>query len=896
MAKIGESILRACTSLATRRAWLVLLVAALVTAAAGYVSMDLKVNTSTEEILSAELAFRQADRRYRETFPREELAVVVVDAPTAAEADAAAQDLVARLRPHTATFERVELAGASPYFERYGLLFLDPARIQAIGEELRQARRLLVNLSRDPSLRGMASLLALAQEGAAEGGAPASLAGLLNRIAETVDKRADGLPAVLPWQSVFGVGGEDQGTRRLIQIKPVLDNTSIDRAGPALDALQAEIQVVSAVHPQVTVRVTGDPVLRQQELNDAFSGAAYASIFSFILVTLSLVLGIRSGRLIAALLITLLIGSIWTTGLAALTVGRLNLISVAFLVLFFGLGVDFGTHLGLRHLEEARKGASFPEALRRAMLGEAPGILLSALCAALAFLAFVPTTYIGLAEFGIISALGMVVAVVATFTVQPALMSLMPPRPRPGAGVSLPIGDWIKRYHRGILIAGAAVTVAAGVAAVSARLDVNPLNLQNPDTEPVETYRDLADDPETSPYGLNVLVPNLDAARDMAARLDAVRGVADVRWIEDFVPSDQPAKLAALAAVRERMGAAFFEPQPQEPAPTDGELRDAFARMRASAEAFAATPDDPALAEAGRRLLAALDRFAAARGTEPAVLAELGTALTGEMPGLVAGLREKLSVARPVTLDDIPPELRREWLAEDGQVRLRVLPAEDIGSQDELEAFAEQVHAVAPSATGVPATVTGAGSAILEAFIEAIAYTVLAIAFVIALVRRRVSDVLLVLAPLAVAALWTVAASAVLDLPFNFANIIVVPLLIGLGVASSVHIVVRAHEAGAEGSGGGEAGTQVLETSTPLAVLVAQLNTVAAFATLAISDHRGLYSMGLLLGLAILFVLIVSLVVLPAFMVFLEQRGKRTSARREAPGNVPPARVGDPAE
>jgi predicted RND superfamily exporter protein len=161
---------------------------------------------------------------------------------------------------------------------------------------------------------------------------------------------------------------------------------------------------------------------------------------------------------------------------------------------------------------------------------------------------------------------------------------------------------------------------------------------------------------------------------------------------------------------------------------------------------------------------------------------------------------------------------------------------------------------------------------------QAIVYTAIAIALVIAFLRRRVSDVVLVLAPLALASLWTVAAAAFFDLPFNFANVIVIPLLIGLGVASSVHIVVRARETGGEhgGGGSGEAGG-VLDTSTPLAVLVAQLNTVAAFATLTVSEHLGLYSMGLLLGLAILFVLIASLVVLPALMVWWERR----SARRQ---------------
>jgi uncharacterized protein len=233
----------------------------------------------------------------------------------------------------------------------------------------------------------------------------------------------------------------------------------------------------------------------------------------------------------------------------------------------------------------------------------------------------------------------------------------------------------------------------------------------------------------------------------------------------------------------------------------------------------------------------------------------------------VADLRTKFSVTERVTVEDIPNDIRSEWVGPEGQVRLRVLPQGDIGTPAAMAAFTKTVQSVAPDAAGAPASVTGAGEAILHAFAEAIIYTVLSIGLVVALLRRNLADVLLVLVPLAVAALWTVAASAAFDLPFNFANIIVIPLLIGLGVAGSVHIVVRSHEVVRDSTGSHEEGMHVLDTSTPLAVLVAQLNTVAAFATLAVAEHQGLFSMGVLLGLSIFFVLIVSLVVLPSFML-----------------------------
>jgi hopanoid biosynthesis associated RND transporter like protein HpnN len=881
MSKFGESILRSCASWATARPWWIIFATLVLTALAGYASTRLTVDTSTENILSAELPFRQIDTEYEATFPQEDLAVAVIDAPTGDEADAAARDLLTRTEAHRDVFERVELAGSSPYFDRYGLLFLSPERIKEVGDELRRARRVLTDLASDPSLRGFAGFFDLIGEGVKESAAPASTAGILDRVTSTVSKLADGKSAEMPWREVFGVSGLQESTRRLVQVKPILNNNSLNRASDAIDALNAAIAETVEKYPDVKVRVTGEPVLRQQELNDAFSGALYASTLSFVLVALSLIIGIRSGRLIAALLLTLVVGSVWTTGLAAITIGKLNLISVAFLVLFFGLGVDFGTHLGLRHLEEAKQGKSFKDALVASMVGEGPSIMLSAICAALAFLAFVPTSYTGLAEFGIISALGMLVAVVVTFTVQPALMALMPPRPKPGMGVTIGIGGWITKYHTSILVLAVLVTAVAAYYSLGVQIDTNPLNLQNPKTVSVITYRDLARDPDTSPYALNVIAPDLQAAAELAPKLAAASDVAGVRWIDDFVPKDQPPKIEAIKAARERLGEAFFSTE-KKPPPTDAELAQAFASIRSTADAIAATPEDqpvePEIITAGKSLAAALARFEEKRGTEPAVLKALGDALTKEMPPIVADLQAKFSVDAPVTIADIPDDLKRDWVALDGRVRLRVLPDGDIGSPRLMREFTESVQAVTPRASGAPASVTGAGSAILRAFAEAIAYTVISIGLIVAVLRRRFSDVLLVLAPLGVAALWTMAASVWLDLPFNFANIIVIPLLIGLGVASSIHIVVRTHEVVSDSAGVHEEGMHVLDTSTPLAVLVAQLNTVAAFATLAVAQHRGLFSMGVLLGIAILFVLIVSLIVLPSFMIAIGVGAKTASA------------------
>ncbi|MGH6925078.1 MAG: MMPL family transporter [Propylenella sp.] len=870
MSKAEQSLLRICAGMAVRRPWAVIGISFVLTALALLAAAQLTVNTSTEDILSRELPFRQDEIAYQKAFPEEDVAVVVIDAPTAEDAIAAGEGLATLLQGRPDVFERVELAGSSPYFDRYGLMFLEPERITATAEQLRPARVLLARVANDPSLRGMAAVLGMAEQGATEGAAPPAMARMLDMIAATVEAQADGRQQDMGWQDLFGPDPQPGQERQILEVKPVLDDASINRAGTAIDALKAAFAQIGVDHPDATFRLTGEPVLRQQELNDAFSGALYASGLSLILVSTILTLGIRSGRMIAALIISLLVGAVWVAGLASVSIGRLNLISITFMVLFFGLGIDFGTHLGLRHLEAARKGAPFDEALKRAMSSEWPSISLSALCAALAFLSFVPTPYVGLAEFGVISALGMLVALVITFTLLPALMSVMRPQPSLKAVSDIGLAPVIGRYYRAVLVLAGLVSVAALYMALSVQIDTNPLNLQNPNTEPVETYRDLANNPETSPYAMNLLAPNMEAAREMVPRLAALDGVAGVRWIGDFIPADQDAKLAAFEAARARLGESFFAERAATP-PSDEELAGAYDAMLQSAAAIEAVPADipidDSIRASGARLAAAFRRFGEARGTDPAALRELGAALTSEMPPLVADLRQKFSVSEPVTIDDIPEDFRREWLSDGGEVRLRVLPATDLPTARLMRTFTEEVQSVAPHPTGAPAGVTGAGRAILLSFAEAIAYTVIAIALVVTIVRRRLSDVLLVLAPLALGSLWVVAGSAALDLPFNFANVIVIPLLIGLGVASSIHMVARAREVAEQEATGNPGKEDVLSTSTPLAVLITQLNTVAAFATLAVANHRGLFSMGVLLGLAIFFVLVVSLIVLPSFMI-----------------------------
>jgi preprotein translocase subunit SecF len=289
---------------------------------------------------------------------------------------------------------------------------------------------------------------------------------------------------------------------------------------------------------------------------------------------------------------------------------------------------------------------------------------------------------------------------------------------------------------------------------------------------------------------------------------------------------------------------------------------------------FAATPvagDYPSTGRLAAALAAFEDRFSGN-----------GSALLELQDRLLATLGKRLSVleralqARPIALDDLPDLVVARQLAADGRSRIEVYPTEDISDNDALRRFVTAVQAIAPRATDTPVTLLGAGDAVVDALRRAVLLAVVLIALALVGLLRSPMDATLVLLPLLLAGILTVAATVWFDVPFNFANVIVLPLLLGLGVASGIHLVMR-HRVEGDGTSALQR-TSLLQTSTPRAVLFSALTTIGSFGTLAISSHRGTSSMGLLLTITIGLTLVCTLIVLPAMLVLSRRRRQRLAA------------------
>jgi len=817
---------------------------------------ELGIDTSTTDMISAEVPFRQSDIAFKEAFPAfRDPIVVVIDGTTPEQAERAAEDLAAALEADRAHFSAVRLPGAEPFFRTHGLLFLDVEELADLADRLAVAQPLLAALAEDPTLDGLARFVALAT-GEAGAALPEELDEIFTAMADVVRAQLEDRPAQFSWQRLLTPEGQTSTSRRLLLALPRLDHTSLAPAADAIEALRAHAEALGVTDAAgLELRLTGSPVLDQEELESVASGTLVAATLTTVGVTVLLIWGLGSWRLILATLVMLASGLILTAAFATLAIGRLNLISVAFAVLFVGLGVDFGIHLALRYREALRSVGDTPAALRNAVAGVGGPLSLSALCAALGFLAFAPTDYRGLAELGVIAAAGMAIAWAASLTLMPALLTLLPLLSRQAGRNRAPVRlGWIDRVKWPLLVVAGLAALGAALLLPRVAFDFNPLRLKDPESESVATFLDLAEDPATSPYEINVLAPDLARADELAARLERLELVDQAITLESFVPAEQEEKLEIVDSLAFYLGPVLAAPIDPETLSAE-ERRDALERLRESL----AKAEGPGAA----RLEEALAGIAETADDGAAALAELERRLTGTLAQTLERLRDALRAA-PVDLESLPGSLRAQWLAGTGEARILVRPAIPITDNADLARFARAVLAVAPAATGTPVIITEAGRAVIGAFAEASVIALVLITAVLAVVLRRLGDVLLVLAPLGLAVLFTAASTVLLDLQINFANVIVLPLLLGLGVSGALHIVMRRRQQPDEAG--------LLASSTPRAVLFSALTTIASFGSLAVSDHRGLASMGLLLTVAILWSLLCTLVVLPSMLVAMRPR------------------------
>ncbi|MDA8231055.1 MAG: MMPL family transporter [Magnetospirillum sp.] len=833
--------------------------AAVATLALGWFALShLGLDTDENKLLSSDLPFRKAERQMSKAFPDEdENLVVVIDAPTAGQAEDAAEKLLARLERRTDLFVFVRRPPGTTFFQREGLLYLSVDQLQNLSDRLVEAQPMLGTLARDPSLRGVLSALDLMLMGMEHGEAKMTeIAPAIRRFADTAGTVAAGHPKPLSWGDLMGSSMPMTQPMALILARARLDYSELMPGEPASNAIRfAAADLGYTPDHGYRVRLTGSAALTDDNFATVTEGVELSTPLSIAAVVLILFAAVRSKRLVAIILGTLAVGLAATGAFAAASVHKLNPISVGFAVMFVGIAVDFAIQFVIRYRDMRWQCANADGAMRATASSIVGPLSLAAASTAVGFLSFVPTDYVGVSQLGIVAGAGMLIALAVDLTLLPALLRVArPPGENESVGMPLARGidRFLARHARPVVAAAVLLGVVGAVMVPRLKLDFNPLDLQNPKAEAVSTLRSLMSNPETSPYSIDMLAPTLDAAQALVEKFNRLPEVDHAVTLTSFVPEQQDEKLAILNDLAS-LYAPTMSPEARRPPPT---IEESIAAMERTAANLRAVKDDPD--GQAHRLADLLDTI---RAAGPDRIDALGAALLGGLPENLTILR-RLMNPTPVALGDLPESLVRDWVAKDGQIKVSVWPKGDMQNEHTLRRFVHAVQPLAPGATGMPVSIVAAGDVVVSSFARA-GFTALGVILVLlGLMLRRVLDALLVVLPLVLGGLYTVIGCVVLGLPINFANIIALPLLLGIGVAFNIYFVVNWRH-----------GVQDhLETSTSRAVLFSALTTSSAFGSLAVSPHMGMASMGLLLFLSVGLSVATTFLVLPAIFHLLPRK------------------------
>ncbi len=534
-------------------------------------------------------------------------------------------------------------------------------------------------------------------------------------------------------------------------------------------------------------------------------------------------------------------------------VGSFNLVSIAFFVLFVGLGVDFGIQFSVRYRAERHENDDLRSALLNAARSVARPLALAAAATAVGFFSFIPTIYRGISELGLIAGWGMIVAFLCSITFVPAMLALLNPAGEPasiGFNQLAPLDAFLQRYRIAVIVGTIGVVLAGAPLLARLQFDFNPIDLENPKAPSVVTYHELQQDPETSGNYADILAPSLVQADDIAKRSARIPGVSRALTLNNFIPEDQSEKLATIAAGSKALSAAFHPEYPLSP-PSDQETIDAIR----TTVAFVLQVVGNATGQGGdlaRRVCELLTRLAKADvATRKRAEASFAAPLRNDL-----NLLQLMLAPHEITVETLPKGLVRDWLSVDGRARVKLVPGGDLNNPDVLRSFAVSVLAANPSATGPAIGFFESGKAISSAFVRAILFALVSITVLLVVTLRRITDVLLTLVPLLVALAVALEICVLIGLAMNFANIIALPLMLGVGVAFKIYYIMAWRD--------GQ--TKLLQSPLTRAIVFSAMTSAIAFGTMAGSSYPGLSSMGKLMALTLLCTMAAAVLFQPVLM------------------------------
>ncbi|MEX2224793.1 MAG: MMPL family transporter [Candidatus Rokuibacteriota bacterium] len=885
-------VLRRLVRLSCRRPAVTVAIALLLAALSiAYTTHALTFKTSTRALLPQDAGYVIRYAEYAREFGELEDIVVVVEAGSFEGARAYAARLTEELKGAEVKFHRVAYRIDPKRFEGRQLLYLSTAELREIRDKIFDHQEFMESFAGDPSLarllEGVNNQMAAAfvsnlfDIGLQDTHLPVDtrfLRVLLDQMASRLERPA---PYRSPWGTLFSFGedapddagyflSEDKSLLFILVETPPSQKGSFMGDQAAIETIRDAVARLRPAFPNVQAGVTGAPALSNDEMTAAFHDSGVADVLAFALTLLVMTLAfVRVGKPLLMLGV-LALTMAWSMGVVTLTVGHLTLFSVMFISIVVGIGIDYGIYYLFRYEEEIFLGRNLGEALELTAARTGPGMLIGALTAAGTFFVLMLTDFRGIQELGFIAGIAILIAWVGMITLFPAALMLVdrhhanrPRGRRPRAHqlerLRVPFLDRLVTYPRTVLIGAGLLTAFSLWAVPRVGFDYNVLNLQAKGTESVAWERRIL--ASTGRSGFNGLssASSLDELRAKQAAFEKLPSVSETESVLRVIPDDQPAKMALIKSF-----APLVSPiRVGRSSPVDlDRLKKALAdiKRRFDVVAVEAGAKLPAEVRVVRQKTMEVIRLLGRsnRDSAEAALNYLQAQLYRDFVNKFYTLQRNLNPTA-VTIKDVPEEIRRKFIGENGRFLIQIYPKVDTWEKAGAVQFVRELRTVDPDVTGPPVITYEATTLMERAYVTGSAYAFVLVGGLSFLMIRRLRASLLGLVPMVLGVLWTIGLMYLCGVKFNLANIWGLPLIIGTAAEFGLNVILSHLE-------GRSHGGPLVARSAVLGVTLNGITTMVGFGSLMIASHQGIFSLGLLLTLGSACGLAAALLVLPVLL------------------------------
>jgi uncharacterized protein len=861
-------------------------------------AQKLTFKTGRGDLVAKGLAYVEQYENYREQFEDLEGMVVVVEGKQPSDMADFAEALAEKLKAQPHLFSKIVYKIDIRYFRSRFLLYLTQDELETLSRKLEDHQGFLESVNASPGLHTLlASINSEISSGMVdslmtdflggeedEGGEDAGDLNLLIRLLEEMTRSLKGETKYhSPWQALLTGGTEslrEQGYMvsenedlLFILLVPNNDKTSFTGYKDAVKLARQFIAETQKDFPGVTVGLTGEDVISSDEMLTTQADVETASKIALFGVVLLFIIAYRGVVKPLMAVFCLLLALCWTMGFTALTIGHLNILSVVFTTILIGLGIDFGIHILGRYKEERQQGNTTEKALQETLQGTGKGNFSGAITTAIAFGAMVLTDFIGIVELGWIAGWGILFCMIAMLLVLPALVALeekwRKPNYEQSISVSTKQAGWVDKLfdHYYFIIGLCTVLVLlASMSLKDLRFDYNLLDLQAKGTEAVQYEMKVLDSAGRSAWSAAMLADSLEDVQEKERQLKALPTIAKVESITMVIPKHQEENLRRI----EESLAPLLQELEVESEDVDFSwkvLNKTLKRIQFKLQGRKGDTLDP-VSVAANRLRNFLQQ---SQSVEPGLaekrLSKFSELLFSDYRNLIDELKANAE-PRPVRLEEIPTDLRKRYISSKGKYVINIFPSVDIWDQDERRKYLNDLRSVDPHVTGTAVHMFESTRLMTEGYVKGGLYAMTAIIIYVFFMFRNIRTVFFVLLPVLAGSIWTVGVMELIGLKLNMANMVILPLILGIGVVNGIHITHRYREEEDKRS-------SVLGKSTGQAVLLSSVTTMIGFGSLMVADHSGVFSLGLILTLGVFNCLIASITFLPALLKLSTAKGWR---------------------